>query len=194
MLPLLAFGAALVPLCMTPGLGEGSPSAAQSVHDFTVKDMKGQDVALSKCKGDVLMIVNVASRWGFTETQYSGLESIYKKYKDQGFKVLAFPANNFGGQEPGTNQEIESFCRNQMKVTFDVFGKISVEGADQAPLYAYLTGLPGEGLGGKITWNFNKFLVGRDGKVIARFGTRTSPTDETVTKAIEAALRTPPPK
>lgn len=107
--------------------------------------------------------------------------------------MLAFPANNFGGQEPDPNKKIESFCRNDMNATFDLFAKISVAGDDQDPLYAYLTGLP-EGLGGKITWNFNKFLVGRDGKVIARYGTRMSPTDQEITSAIEEALKADRPE
>ena len=123
-----------------------------------------------------------------TNKTYSGLESIYTKYKSRGFRVLAFPANNFMKQEPGTNAEIKEFCRKKKKATFDLFAKISVKGADQARLYSYLTNHSDEAIAGKVTWNFQKYLVGRDGTVVAKWGPRKLPTDETVIEQIEKAL------
>lgn len=119
---------------------------------------------------------------------YSSLESTYNKYKDQGLRVLAFPANNFGQQEPGTNKEIKKFCRTRKKVTFDVFAKVSVKGDDQIPLYQYLTNHPHEAIAGEVAWNFQKYLVGRDGTVLAKWDPRMPPTDEKVIKQIEKAL------
>ena len=119
---------------------------------------------------------------------YSGLESTYNKYKDQGLRVLAFPANNFGQQEPGTNTEIKKFCRASKKVTFDLFAKVSVKGDDQAPLYKYLTKHPNEAIAGEVAWNFQKYLIGRDGTVLAKWDPRLSPTDEKVIKQLEKAL------
>ncbi len=165
--------------------------AAKSVYEFTVKDIDGKDVNLSKYKGDVLMIVNVASKCGLTEKSYAGLETIYKKYKDKGFKVLAFPANNFGGQEPGTNPEIKSFCA-QHNVSFDLFDKISVKGEDQAALYAYLTKHPEKSIAGDIEWNFQKYLISRDGTVLAKFSPKKYPDDKEITDAIEKALADKP--
>src|SRR6516165_10806188 len=141
---------------------------AGSIHDIAVKDIDGKDTTLKAYKGDVVLIVNVASKCGLTP-QYSALESIYEKYKDQGFVILGFPANNFGAQEPGTNAEIKTFCTTKYNVTFPMFSKISVKGADQAPLYTYLTQETGNGITGDIKWNFTKFLVDRNGKVIQRF-------------------------
>ena len=150
-----------------------TPDAAVSaagVHDFTLKDIDGNDVKLSQYKGKVLMIVNTASRCGYTP-QYEGLQKIYDRYKDKGFIVLGFPANNFMGQEPGTEKEIKEFCTLKYNVTFPMFSKISVTGTDQHPLYGYLTNKKtNPEFGGDISWNFNKFLIDRDGKVVARFG------------------------
>ena len=167
--------------------------AAKSVYEFTVKDIDGKEVSLSKYKGDVLLIVNVASECGLTEKSYAGLEAVYKKYKDMGFKVLAFPANNFGGQEPGTNAEIKTFCQKH-SVSFDLFDKISVKGADQAPLYAYLTKHPESAVAGDVQWNFQKYLVGRDGTVLAKFGPKIMPDEQQITDAIEKALSSEKPK
>lgn len=162
---------------------------ASTVHDFTLNSIDGQPVALSQFKGKVALIVNVASRCGFTP-QYAGLEALYRKYKDQGFVVLGFPANNFMGQEPGTNEEIKEFCSRKYNVTFPMFAKISVKGSDQAPLYRFLTDKKlHPNTGGDIRWNFTKFLVDRNGKVIARFGSTVSPDSKEMIRAIEAALR-----
>lgn len=165
--------------------------AVKSVYEFTVKDIDGKEVALSKYKGDVLLVVNVASECGLTEKSYAGMEAIYKKYKDKGFKVLAFPANNFGGQEPGTNAEIKSFCQKK-NVSFDLFDKISVKGNDQAPLYAFLTKHPDKAVAGEVEWNFQKYLVGRDGTVLAKFSPKKYPEEKEITDAIEKALADKP--
>ena len=159
--------------------------------DFVVKDINGKDVDLKQYKGKVVMIVNVASKCGFTP-QYTALEAVYEKYKDQGFVILGFPANNFGHQEPGSDSEILQFCTSKYMVKFPMMSKISVkddgEGA-KAPLYKYLTSKDTSGdFAGEITWNFNKFLVDRNGNLIARFNSPTKPDSEKVTKEIEAAL------
>lgn len=159
-----------------------------SVYDFKMKDIDGKDVKLKQYKGKVVMIVNTASKCGYTP-QYEGLEAIYKKYKDQGFVVLGFPANNFRGQEPGTDKEIKEFCTLKYNVSFPMFSKISVKGDDQHPLYKYLTDkATNPEFGGDITWNFNKFLIGKDGKIIARYETKMKPDDATVTAEIEKQI------
>jgi len=137
----------------------------------------------------VLLLVNVASKCGFTP-QYKGLEAVYEKYKDQGLVVIGFPANNFLSQEPGTNEEIKTFCSRTYNVTFPMYSKISVKGDDKAPLYRYLTDTNANPTtGGEIKWNFTKFLVGRDGKIIARFEPKVTPDSAEVTSAIEHALK-----
>lgn len=161
---------------------------------FSVKNMDGKSVPLAKYKGDVVLIVNTASLCGNTP-QYAGLEKLYEKYQKQGLRILAFPANNFGSQEPGTNGEIKEFCTKKYNVTFDVFGKLSVAGADQDPLYGFLTSKTANGqFGGPIDWNFAKFLVGRDGKVIARYPASQDPLTPAIVKTIETALQAPAPK
>lgn len=160
----------------------------KSVYDFTVKDIDGKDVSLSKYKGKVLLFVNVASLCGNTP-QYKDIEALYKKYKDKGLVVLGFPANNFMGQEPGSNAEIKEFCTREYAVTFPMFSKVSVKGKDIAPIYSYLTQKTENGVvESPVTWNFQKFLVGRDGKVISAVSPRTSVNDATVIKQIESAL------
>jgi len=156
---------------------------ASSVHEFTLNSIDGRPAPLSAYQGKVVLIVNVASRCGFTP-QYAGLEALYEKYKDRGFVILGFPANNFGGQEPGTNEEIKTFCSTKYNVTFPMYSKISVKGDDKAPLYQFLTAT-----GGEIQWNFTKFLVDKDGKVVARFEPKATPESPDVTGAIEKALR-----
>ncbi len=171
--------------------GETSVENAKtkSVLDFKMKDIDGADVKLNKYKGNVLLIVNTASKCGYTP-QYEGLEAIYEKYNAKGFYVLGFPANNFGSQEPGSEKEIKEFCTSKYKVTFPMFAKISVKGADQAPLYKFLTAKEtNPNFAGDITWNFNKFLVDRNGKVVARFTSKDTPESETVTSAIEKYLK-----
>lgn len=167
-----------------------SASAAdvKSPLDFKVKSIEGQDVDLSKYKGEVVLIVNVASKCGLTP-QYEQLESVYTKYKDKGLAVLGFPANEFGKQEPGTNDEIKQFCTGKYNVDFPMFAKIVVKGNGINPLYEYLTSeTTNPGMSGDIKWNFEKFLVGRDGKVVKRFDPRTKPDAPEVIEAIEAEL------
>ncbi len=162
---------------------------AKSVLDFKMKDIDGKEVALKKYKGDVLLIVNTASKCGYTP-QYEGLQAIYEKYKAQGFYVLGFPANNFGGQEPGKESEIKEFCESKYKVTFPMFAKISVKGEDQHPFYNFLTAKETNSkFSGDITWNFNKFLVNRKGEIVARFSSKDTPQSETITQAIEKYLK-----
>lgn len=171
-----------------PALAE--PGA--QVLDHKVKSIDGKEVDLAKYKGKVLMIVNVASECGLTP-QYAQLVEIHKKYKEAGFEVLGFPANNFGSQEPGTNAEIKAFCSTKFNVAFPMFSKISVKGDDQAALYKELTSKEKNGeFGGEIKWNFSKFLVNRDGQVVARFDPRTKPNAKEVLAAIEKELKTKP--
>lgn len=167
-------------------------ATAASVLDFTMKDIDGKDVALAKYKGKVILIVNVASQCGLTP-QYEQLEALNKKYRDQGLSILGFPANNFGSQEPGTDSEIKQFCTSKFNVSFDMFSKISVKGDDQHDLYKFLTSKEkNPAFTGEIEWNFTKFLIDRNGKVIARFGPRVKPDAEEVTKAIDTALAAKP--
>ena len=155
---------------------------------YTMKSIDGQSVNLDSFKGKVILIVNTASKCGFTP-QYEPLEAIYNKYKDKGFTILAFPANNFGHQEPGNDQQIKEFCSANYHVTFPLFSKVSVKGDDICPLYAYLTSEnTNPGFSGDIGWNFTKFLVDRNGKVIARYESKIRPDDKQVTAAIEKAL------
>jgi glutathione peroxidase len=156
-----------------------------TIYSFTMKSIDGKDVRLSRYKGDVLMIVNVASLCGNTP-QYKNLEEIYKKYKSRGFKILAFPANNFAHQEPGTNKEIENFCDTKYHVTFDMFSKISVKGEDENPLYHYLT--HDTDFKGDIGWNFAKFLVDRNGNVVARYDPKVFPDSKQVVEKIKELL------
>lgn len=162
--------------------------AAGSIYDFTLNSIDGKPMPLTNFKGKVILVVNVASRCGFTP-QYSALESIYEKYKDLGFVFLGFPANNFGSQEPGTNAEIKKFCSAKYNVTFPMYARISVKGDDQAPLYKYLTESANPAYAGEIKWNFTKFLVDRQGHVIQRFEPDTTPDSPQVTSAIEQALK-----
>lgn len=165
-----------------------------SVLDFTVKDIDGKDVKLAdQYAGKVLLIVNTASKCGYTP-QYEDLEAVYKKYHDKGFEVLAFPSNDFGAQEPGSETEIKEFCSTKYNVTFPLFSKIPVKGEAKAPLYAYITDTAkNPSTGGEIKWNFTKFLVDRDGKIIARYEPKVKPTDAEVTGAIEKVLEATAP-
>jgi glutathione peroxidase len=159
-------------------------SGASGVYEFTMNSIDGKATPLAEFRGKVTMIVNVASRCGYTP-QYAALEAVYEKYKDRGFTIAGFPANNFGEQEPGTNEEIKQFCSARYNVKFPMFAKISVLGDDIAPLYRYLTGA----IGGDIEWNFTKFLVDGDGRVIARFDSAVTPDSPEVIAAIEKALK-----
>ncbi|HKQ75204.1 MAG TPA: glutathione peroxidase [Blastocatellia bacterium] len=170
-------------------LKEGEKMAEKSVLDFTMKSIDGTDVKLDSYSGKVLLLVNVASKCGYT-SQYRGLESIYGKYKEQGLVVMGFPANNFFWQEPGTNEEIKTFCTKNFNVSFPMFAKISVKGGEIHPLYKFLTSKQtNPEFGGGISWNFNKFLVDRAGKVVARFSSKDEPESQKVTQAIEQALK-----
>src|SRR3984957_8734717 len=177
------FLGALVVLLMSASL-----FAASSIYDFTLPSIDGTPAPLAAYKGKVVLLVNVASRCGFTP-QYSALESVYEKYKDQGFVILGFPANNFGGQEPGTNAEIKKFCSAKYNVTFPMYAKVSVKGDDQTPLYKYLTESANPTVAGEIKWNFTKFLVDRNGRVVQRFEPETTPDSTQITSAIEKALK-----
>ena len=182
--------AAAVELAGAASAQEGAPMP--SIYDFTLKDIAGRDRSLAEFRGQVLLVVNVASKCGFTK-QYAGLEKLYQAHKDRGFAVLGFPANDFWGQEPGTETEIKNFCRLTYGVTFPMFSKISVKGKAIHPLYVFLTDEKlHPGAGGPISWNFNKFLIGRDGAVLAHFGSRTAPDDPELAAAIETALHAEP--
>jgi glutathione peroxidase len=159
---------------------------AGSLYDIPLKDINGKDTTLAAYKGKVLLIVNVASHCGYTP-QYKGLEAIHRKYAGQGFAVLGFPCNQFGGQEPGTDAEIVQFCTSQYAVTFPLFDKIEVNGANRHPLYVALAGADSP-FPGDIKWNFNKFLIGKDGKILKRFDSKATPESPEVTQAIESAL------
>jgi glutathione peroxidase len=160
-----------------------------SLYDFSVKTIEGAPETLNAFKGKTVLIVNVASKCGYTP-QYAGLQKLYAKYQDKGFVILGFPANNFGAQEPGTNAEIKTFCSRTYNVTFPMFSKISVKGDDKAPLYQYLTeASPNAATHGDIQWNFTKFLVSRDGKIVARFEPNVTPDSPQMEKAIESALQ-----
>ena len=159
---------------------------AGSIHEIAVKDIDGKDTTLGAYKGKVLLIVNVASQCGYTP-QYQGLETIYEKYKGKGFVVLGFPCNQFGKQEPGTNEEIKQFCSSKYNVTFPMFDKIEVNGEKRHPLYVALAGEQSP-YPGNIKWNFSKFLIGRDGKIIKRFDSKAAPESPEVIAAIEGAL------
>jgi len=160
--------------------------AADSLIKIPVKDIEGKDTSLDAHKGKVLLVVNVASRCGLTP-QYKALEALYEKYKDKGLVILGFPCNQFGGQEPGTNEQIKEFCSSKYSVTFPLFDKLEVNGDHRHPLYIALAGKDSP-FPGDIKWNFTKFLVSRDGKILHRFEPRTTPDAKEVIEAIEAAL------
>ena len=163
--------------------------AAESIYSFTPAAIDGKPAPMAAWKGKVMLVVNVASKCGFTP-QYKGLEAMYEQYKDRGLVVVGFPANNFAGQEPGTNQEIQAFCSRTYDVKFPMMSKISVKGDDQAPIYKYLTGgAANPAVAGDIKWNFTKFLVDRGGKVVARFEPAVTPDSPEVKAAIEKALQ-----
>ncbi len=162
------------------------PVTKAKFYSYTMRTIDGRQKSLSDYAGKVVLVVNVASRCGYTP-QYEGLESLYRRYKDRGFVILGFPANDFGHQEPGTDQEIKNFCTTKYDVTFDMFSKISVKGDDQHPLYKYLTTespFPGE-----VRWNFQKYLIDKSGWVRAMYYSAVKPNDEEITDKIEALLK-----
>lgn len=182
----LALTAALLPATVAAHHTAGDhPMNSKTLHSFEVRTIDGKKVSLAQYRGKVVLVVNTASKCGLTP-QYEGLETLYEKYRAQGFEILAFPANDFLGQEPGTNEEIQEFCSTRYAVKFPLFSKIAVKGKEQAPLYQWLT--KDSGFPGDIEWNFAKFLVGPDGKVVARFHPKTKPLDASVTAAIDSAL------
>lgn len=167
----------------------GGLATAGSVYDFTLKAIDGKPQPLAAFKGRVMLMVNVASQCGYTP-QYEGLEKLYETYKSQGFVITGFPANNFGEQEPGTDAEIQLFCKGKYSVTFPMFSKISVKGSDQAPLYQFLTSPAANSkTAGEIQWNFTKFLVDRNGVVIKRFEPEVEPLSKELVSSVEAALK-----
>ena len=176
--------AGAVAACVTTVQAEEPPAAL----NFKVKSIAGKDVDLSQYQGKVLVVVNVASECGLTP-QYEGLEALQKKYADKGFAVLGFPCNQFGKQEPGTDAEISEFCQTNYKVTFPMFSKIDVNGENAAPFYKHLTSLETKPKGkGQVAWNFEKFVIGKKGDVVARFAPKTEPDAPELTAAIEAEL------
>lgn len=180
----------LVPLFLATGCfaQENQVTANTNFYAIEAKTISGETVKMEQYKGKVLLIVNTASKCGFTP-QYAGLEALYEKYKDQGLLVLGFPSNDFREQEPGTNEEIAHFCKLNYGVTFPMFGKIVVKGDGQHPLYAYLTSKETDPkFSGEITWNFNKFLISRNGEIVNRFDSSIKPDDKELVAAIEAEL------
>jgi glutathione peroxidase len=182
----ISFGLALL-LVLT---GATTSAAAEtSIYSFTMDDIDGKPVSFETFKGKVLLVVNTASKCGLTP-QYEGLQGLYDKYREQGLVILGIPANNFRGQEPGSNEEIKEFCSTKYRVNFPLFSKISVLGEDMHPLYKYLTSGAGNiDLAGDITWNFEKFLFDRNGRISARFTPRTKPDSEEVIRSIEDLLK-----
>ena len=162
-------------------------SCSASLYDIPLKDIDEKGTSLKPYQGKVLLVVNVASKCGLTP-QYTALQAIQQKYKDQGFTVLAFPCNQFNGQEPGSNKEIKEFCSSKYDVTFPLFDKLEVNGPNRHPLYVALAGKDSP-FPGDIKWNFGKFLIGKDGKILQRFEPKTTPDAPEVTSAIEAALK-----
>lgn len=166
-----------------------APPAAKPLYAFELNDIDGQPVKLGQYSGKALLLVNVASKCGYTK-QYAGLQALYEKYQDEGLVVLGFPANNFGSQEPGTNDQIKAFCTTTFNVTFPMFAKISVKGDDIHPLYAFLTGATtNPDFAGEIKWNFNKFLVNRAGDIVGRYDSNVEPMSEALVADIEKALQ-----
>jgi len=174
-----------------PVFGEGTTDQGhlQSVYDFAIETIEGDTITLAQFQGKVPLIVNVASKCGYTP-QYEGLQKIYEEYQHDGFAVLGFPANNFANQEPGNDTQIKEFCTTNYGVTFPMFSKISVKGDDQHPLYRYLTNEEtNPEYSGKITWNFNKFLIGKNGEILNRFKSSDKPESNKIVAAINAALK-----
>ena len=194
---MLAAGLAAAGFAALGGLSAAAPldhhaAATGGVLDYKVQTLDGAEVDLAKYRGQVVLIVNVASKCGF-KGQYKPLQAAYEKYKDRGFVVLAFPCNQFGGQEPGSPAEIAAFCDKNYGVTFPLMGKVEVKGKDAAPIYKELTAENATDDPGPVEWNFEKFLIGRDGQPIARFRREVDPASERMISAIEKALEAPKP-
>ena len=161
--------------------------SSEDIYNYNLNLINGENISLKEFKGDVLLIVNTASECGFTH-QYEGLQNLYNEFSDKGFKVLGFPANNFGGQEPGSDEEIAQFCELNFGVSFPLFSRISVRGDDQHPLFTLLTELDNPDFTGDISWNFEKFLIDRNGNLLRRFKTNVSPESDEVKNAIISTL------
>lgn len=177
-------------LSLAAGRAAHAAEPAASLFDFTMKRLDGRSESLAAWRGDVLLIVNTASRCGYTP-QYAGLEALYQRYRERGFTVLGFPSNDFGAQEPGSDAEIGTFCRSNYGVDFPMFSKIAVAGEDAHPLYQWLTGQP-EPVGGPVRWNFQKYLVDREGRVVARYDSKVVPEDASLTARVEELLAKSP--
>ncbi len=176
------------PAAEAPAAAAASTSSLpMKIYDYKLESLDGKPVDMTKYEGKVLLIVNTASKCGYTK-QYAGLQAISEKYKGQGLEVLGFPANNFGGQEPGSAEEIGSFCEKNFGVKFDLFAKSSVKGADKSPFFTYLTETANPAKTGEIGWNFEKFLVSRDGTLVNRYKSGVKPESEELTSAIEKEL------
>ncbi len=166
------------------GFGANNP---KSIYEFKMDNIDGKPVQLEKYKGKTILIVNVASKCGYTP-QYEGLQALYEEYKDEGFVILGFPANNFKGQEPGSDEDIKQFCTLEYGVEFPMFSKVSVKGDDQAELFTYLTGLENPDFTGDIKWNFEKFLISKKGELKRRFRSSVKPQSKELVSAVEAEL------
>jgi glutathione peroxidase len=188
---------ALALLFALPGAAPAEPTGEQreepdSLLRLEARRLGGATESLGRYRGQVLLVVNTASRCGYTP-QYEGLQALYDRYRTQGFNVLGFPSNDFGGQEPGTGREIGAFCRSNYGVEFPMFSKVRVKGPDAHPVYAYLTSLP-HPIGGAVQWNFQKYLVDRNGKVVARYASRVTPQDTGLVGDVERLLAEPRPE
>jgi len=189
--------AALALLLALPGVALAEPADEESgdpdsLLRLEARRLRGGTESLERYRGQVLLVVNTASRCGYTP-QYEGLQALYDRYRSQGFSVLGFPSNDFGGQEPGSDPEIGAFCRSNYGVEFPMFSKVRVKGPDVHPVYAYLTSLP-EPVGGAVQWNFQKYLVDRNGKVVARYASRVTPQDPALVGEVERLLAEPRPE
>jgi glutathione peroxidase len=176
-------------VCLASGcMAQEKELSVNSIYDIEIKTIDGEPVRLEQYRGKVLLIVNTASKCGFTG-QYEGLQNLYETYEEKGLVVLGVPSNDFMSQEPGTNEEIQSFCKLNYGVTFPLFEKVAVKGSGQHPLFTYLTSKKtNPEFSGKISWNFNKFLISRDGQIVNRFGSRDTPDNKELISAIEAEL------
>jgi len=194
---MLTTAALVMSVCLSAAPTGGEPGAATqptvpAALDFAMQRLEGGTTHLGRYYGDVVLVVNTASKCGLTP-QYQPLQAVHEQYAEQGLKVLGFPANDFNRQEPGTDEQIAAFCERRFGVTFDMFSKIAVKGDGQAPLYRFLTTQTPEEMQGPISWNFEKFLIARDGTVIARFKPKTKPDSMEVVAAIEAAIEAEAP-
>lgn len=177
----------ILSIIITLILGIGMNINNDSIFDYKMKDIDGKEVSLDKYKGKIILVVNVASKCGYTP-QYEGLQNLYETYKDDGLVILGFPANNFNGQEPGSNEEIKQFCTLNYGVEFPMFSKVSVKGDDQSELFKFLTQAQNPDFTGEIKWNFEKFLINKEGELIRRFRSNVEPESDEIVTAVTKAL------